>query len=104
MKIGIDMDDTICSTEESIIRYQNIFVKENNINVDDLWNKVDIQNKFLTEYLERIYLDAEIKNNCNIVLNKLKDNNELYIITARTYNYVDDIYRIIKDYLGTIKK
>ena len=100
MKIGIDMDDTICSTEESIIRYQNIFVKENNINVDDLWDKVDIRNKFLTEYLERIYLDAEIKNNCNIVLNKLKDNNELYIITARTNNYVDDIYKIIKEYLS----
>ena len=38
MKIGIDMDDTICSTEESIIRYQNIFVKENNINAF-IWNK-----------------------------------------------------------------
>ena len=41
MKIGIDMDDTICSTRESLIKYQNIFIKEKNISSDILWNNND---------------------------------------------------------------
>lgn len=31
MKIGIDIDNTICNTDEFIDKYQNIFIKEENI-------------------------------------------------------------------------
>ena len=99
MKIGIDMDDTICSTKESIIKYQNIFIKDKNITLEELWSKNTYKDEFLNKYLSDIYNNALIKENCVYVLNKLSKDNELYIITARTTNYIDDIIKITKDYL-----
>lgn len=99
MKIGIDMDDTICSTSESIIKYQNIFIKDKNITLEELWSKNTYKDEFLNKYLSDIYNNALIKENCVYVLNKLSKDNELYIITARTTNYIDDIIKITKDYL-----
>ena len=99
MKIGIDMDDTICSTKESIIKYQNIFIKDKNISLEELWNNNTYKDEFLNKYLSDIYNNALIKENCVYVLNKLSKDNELYIITARTTNYIDDIIKLTKDYL-----
>ena len=100
MKIGIDMDDTICSTKESIIKYQNIFIKDKNISLEELWNNNTYKDEFLNKYLSDIYNNALIKENCVYVLNKLSKDNELYIITARTTNYIDDIIKLTKNYLA----
>ena len=100
MKIGIDMDDTICSTKESIIKYQNIFIKDKNISSDELWNNNIYKDEFLNKYLSDIYTNAKVKENCIKVLNQLSKDNELYIITARTTNYIDDIIKLTKNYLA----
>lgn len=99
MKIGIDIDDTICSTNESLVKYQDIFIKDKNISSDILWNSNDFKVEFLNKYLKDIYANAKVKDNCIKVLNKLYENNELYIITARTTSFVNDIIEVIKDYL-----
>lgn len=100
MKIGIDMDDTICSTKESIIKYQNIFIKDKNISSDELWNNNTYKDEFLNKYLSDIYTNAKVKENCIKILNQLSKDNELYIITARTTNYIDDIIKLTKNYLA----
>ena len=100
MKIGIDMDDTICSTKESIIKYQNIFIKDKNISSDELWNNNIYKDEFLNKYLSDIYTNAKVKENCIKVLNQLSKDNELYMITARTTNYIDDIIKLTKNYLA----
>ena len=100
MKIGIDMDDTICSTKESIIKYQNIFIKDKNISSDELWNNNIYKDEFLNKYLSDIYTNAKVKENCIKVLIQLSKDNELYIITARTTNYIDDIIKLTKNYLA----
>lgn len=99
MKIGIDMDNTICSTNEKIEVYENIFIKENNITINKLWNDNYYANLFLNKYLEIIYNETELKPNASLYINKLKEEgNEIYIITARSNNYVSDMYKIINNY------
>lgn len=99
MKIGIDMDNTICSTNERIDFYQKKFIKEENITINQLWDNNYYKTKFLNLYLEKIYNEAIIKNNAPLYINKLKEQgNKIYIITARTNNYVSNIYNIIENY------
>ena len=99
MKIGIDMDNTICSTIEKINEYQNEFVKNKNITVDDLWNSVINKEKFLEKYLEKVYNEAKIKNGAAKTINELKSlGYDIYIITARSERYVSNIYDLIYKY------
>lgn len=90
MNIGLDLDDTICSTKEMIEKYADIYCDENKINQDILWQNTDYRFDFLNKYLEEIYSHVQIKNNAKQVINKLKSmNNKIYIITARTNNFVN---------------
>ena len=100
MNIGIDMDNTICSTSEKILEYQEKFIKQEKINSDILWEDALYKTKFLNIYLERIYNEAKIKECAREVINNLKkQKNKIYIITARTENHVSDIYKITNNYL-----
>jgi hypothetical protein len=100
MNIGIDMDNTICSTSEKILEYQEKFIKQEKISSDTLWKDDSYKTKFLNIYLEKIYNEAKIKENASKVINDLKkQKNKIYIITARTENYVSNIYKITNDYL-----
>lgn len=100
MNIGIDMDNTICSTSEKILEYQEKFIKQEKINSDILWEDALYKTKFLNIYLERIYNEAKLKECAREVINNLKkQKNKIYIITARTGNYVSDIYKITNNYL-----
>lgn len=99
MNIGIDMDNTICSTSEKILEYQEKFIADKNITVDILWKEENYKNEFLQKYLEEIYDTAEIKNDASKVINILKNNNKIFIITARSKKFVSDIYDVINRYL-----
>ncbi len=87
MNIGIDIDNTICNTEEIINKYQNIFIKENNISKEELWNNNNYRLDFLEKYLKIIYKEVSIKEHAKEVINKLSKNNKIYLITARSNNY-----------------
>ena len=54
MNIGIDMDNTICSTSEKILEYQEKFIKQEKISSDTLWKDDSYKTKFLNIYLEKI--------------------------------------------------
>ena len=100
MNIGIDMDNTICSTSEKILEYEEKFIKQEKISSDILWEDALYKTKFLNIYLERIYNEAKLKECAREVINNLKkQKNKIYIITARTENYVSDIYKITNNYL-----
>lgn len=55
MKIGIDMDDTICNTKELLIEYEKIFCEYNNLDYDSLWYNENNKKNFLNTYLKEIY-------------------------------------------------
>lgn len=90
MRIGIDIDDTICDTWE----YVKPLFKQN-FNLDDLEleknNYSRVLNCTLEEYydfykknIDPIMLDIPIKKDAAKYINKLKkDGHEIYFITAR---------------------
>lgn len=91
MKIGIDIDDTLVSTNESF----NEVRKKYNINFSkswkDEWTKEEVQFIF-NNYLEEILLGAKFKENSIEVINYLHDlGHELIVITARSNNYCKTI-------------
>ena len=52
MKIGIDMDNTICSTIEKINEYQKKYIEKEKITLEELWNTKEYKEKFEKKYLE----------------------------------------------------
>ena len=100
MIIGVDMDNTICSTSEKILEYEKEFLLEKNIDSTKLWEDTNLKEEFLNKYLEKVYAEALPKSYVKDTLDKLKQKgNKIYIITARSERYVDDIYDVIKNYL-----
>ena len=103
MRIGLDLDDTICSTDIVIRKYVDNYCQKNKILVNELWSNKELKNDFLTNNLEKIYSEAKIKQGVKTTLNKLKqDGHKLYIVTARTNKYVKtDMKSIINNYLNS---
>lgn len=102
MRIGLDLDDTICSTKESIKKYVDKYCSDNNIVADSIWNDENKKNEFLTRYLKTIYSEAKIKKGAKAVINRLKKSGyDIYIITARRNKYIDmDMKDFIINYLS----
>jgi len=101
MRIGLDLDDTICSTNKVIKKYEDKYCTEKKINSTVLWSNQESKNDFLNTYLETIYMEARIKNNSKKIINELKKgNNKIFIITARTNKYIkQNMEELIKKYL-----
>ena len=111
MVIGIDMDDTICSTNELIIVEADKYDKEvlNGTGIKDVneyeftkmmgWEK-DMKGQFFSDRLEYIMDNAEIKENAKEVINKLYDEgNKIIIISFRKGKYISDPYALTKNWL-----
>ena len=103
MKIGIDIDDTITNTTEKIYEC----MKSLEIPVDtslDYSNftisEFDKYKEILREYIEPVFSSLTVKDGCVDTIKKLKeDGNIIYIITARSNRYSDNIYDLTVDYL-----
>ena len=100
MIIGLDLDNTICSTDKKIKKYSNIYCQEKQINEEVLWTNDEYKQDFLRLYLEKIYKEAQLKQNCKKVLQELKKKNyKLLIITARRNKYLSvDMKTFIYNY------
>lgn len=111
MVIGIDMDDTICSTNELIITEADKYDKEvlggtgiKNIEAYEFtemmgWEK-DMKGKFFKDRLEYIMDHAEIKPNAKEVINKLhEEGNKIIIISFRKGKYLENPTKLTKDWL-----
>ena len=103
MKIGIDIDDTICRTTEKVNELMEVFSKEENIEPLMIMNYEDIKEKFFDKYLEEIYSTVVVKRNAKDVLRRLKSKgNKLYVITARSSEFFSkkvDVLKITSDWL-----
>ena len=112
MVIGIDMDDTICSTNELIIETADIYDKEvlGGTGIKDAsayeFNKMmgwpeGMKGQFFKDRLEYIMSHAEIKKNAKEVINKLHDEGcTIIIISFRKDKYLTDPYKLTVDWLN----
>ncbi len=111
MVIGIDMDDTICSTNELIIEVADKYDKEvlggtgiKDVNAYEFtemmgWEK-DMKGKFFADRLEYIMDNAPIKEGAREVINRLHDNGwKVLIISFRKDKYLSDPFKLTKDWL-----
>ena len=101
MRVGLDMDDTICSTREVLKKYEKKYCKLNNIDSKTLWYDENIRHDFLDNNLEEIYKEVPIKKGAAKVINKIKNlGHEVYVITARKNKHVHtDIKELTYNYL-----
>lgn len=111
MRIGIDIDDTICDTNELIVIEADKYDKEvlGGTGIKDPlaydfptmmgWNE-DGKGVFFADRLEYIFENTTLKKDVKEVINKLYDEgNEIYFITFRKPKYVKDPYKTTKEYL-----
>lgn len=112
MRIGIDIDDTICNTWDFVIPY---FSKHFNISINDLKNSNKTYYEacnatyleyyqFAKQYYPSISLKYKLKPNVRKIIKKLKDDgNEIIFITARSTNGFYDPYKTTAKYLDKHK-
>ena len=111
MVIGIDIDDTICSTNEKILVEADKYDKEvlGGSGIKDAsayeftemmgWEK-DMKGKFFADRLEYIMDNAEIKPGAVEIINKLHDEgNKIIFISFRKDKYIKDPHTLTKNYL-----
>lgn len=100
MRIGVDLDDTICRTTEKVHEKVEIFSKKLNLNPLDVMNDELLSEQFFKENLEEIYKNVEVKREVKKVLKRLRSKgNEIYIITARKKDIVSNVEQVTKDWL-----
>lgn len=111
MVIGIDMDDTICSTNELIIEaadeYDKTVLGGSGIKNKDAYEFNEMmgwpdgmKGQFFKERLEYIMSHAQIKQSAKKVINKLHDEGcKIVIISFRKDKYLKDPYKLTIDWL-----
>lgn len=87
MRIGIDLDDTISCTREEINYLFNEYLIKNRLNEDEL--SKDIVKSFYKNNFKNVLTKELVKDGASYYINELIKNNEIYIITARSNEYVD---------------
>ena len=92
MRIGIDLDDTICRTTEMVNDKMKEYAKKKSLDVLDIMNDEDIKLDFFNEYLPDIYRNVKLKRNAKDVIRRLKNKgNQIFLITARTNSLVPSV-------------
>ena len=103
MRIGVDLDDTICRTTEIVHDRIERYSETIHMNPLDIMNDELLKEGFFKIYLEDIYTNVEIKRNVQKVLKRLRNKgNEIYLITARsnsTVSTVKNMFQIIDNWL-----
>ena len=100
MRIGVDLDDTICRTTEKVHEKVEEYSKKMNLNPLDIMNDEILSQNFFEQYLETIYKTVEVKREVAKVLKRLRSKgNEIYIITARKNDIVKNVNIITEEWL-----
>ena len=99
MRIGLDIDNTICSTNKlASVIYKKIYKKD--------FNELDKVNQyeFIGKNCDTIFDFCPLEDNVKEVIDKLrKDGNKIYIITARCNERVNKIEQRTINYLNKNK-
>ncbi|HEX3011198.1 MAG TPA: hypothetical protein VHQ70_04060, partial [Syntrophomonadaceae bacterium] len=103
--IGIDIDNTITYTTETIMHYAGIFGRERGLNtVSDPsgyyleealgWSHEQVE-EFFGIYLERIYQEVKPKEHVSTIIRQLKKDHEILLITSRNRqsSYIENVTR-----------
>lgn len=90
MKIGLDLDDTVCKTSESLNKWAKKYATIKKMEVADIFMDFSLRKRFLKEHFIDIIKEAELKNDFKEVFTKLSLDNDIYIITARSDVYMPD--------------
>lgn len=108
MRIGIDIDDTICDTWEYLMPYLSEYF---DIDINKLKNikgkyyeacncSYEEYCKFAKEYYSKFCMEYKLKENVVEIINRLKnDGHQIIFITARSNNGFNDAYLESKNYL-----
>ena len=100
MKIGIDLDDTICRTTEMVHKKMDEYSAKTNRDVLDIMSNELVREQFFDEYLPIIYKEVVIKHDVKDVIRRLKHKgNEIYIITGRKISQVANVMEITDKWL-----
>ena len=111
MVIGIDMDDTICSTNELIIEVADAYDKEvlggTGVKDESAYEFTEMmgwpegmKGQFFADRLEYIMSMSPIKEDARDVINKLHDEGcEIVIISFRKDKYLADPYKLTEKWL-----
>ena len=103
MRIGVDIDDTICRTTEIVHDRLEKYSEDLGINALDIMNDDELKENFFQIYLEDIYRNVEVKKNCVAVLKRLRSKgNEIYLITARGTSFSttsQNVFQITEEWL-----
>lgn len=92
MRIGIDIDNTICNTEELFYELANIYMNTNNISVEEFNSKY--LNDFYVRNMLKIINNSTLKTGFREVFEKISLDNEIIIITARSDSYISGFDRM----------
>ena len=103
MRIGIDLDDTICRTTEIVHDRIEKYASKRHLNPLDVMNDEYLKQEFFDIYLEDIYTNVEIKRNVREVMKRLRSKgNKIYIISSRNNHSskkVNDVEKITREWL-----
>lgn len=103
MRIGVDLDDTICCTTEIVHDRVEKYASMMKLNSLDIMNDELLKMSFYNIYLEDIYTNVEVKRDvCNVLKRLRSKGNEIYIITSRNNSIVptvNNVVEIIKEWL-----
>ena len=88
MRIGMDLDDTVCKTSESLNKWAKKYAIEEGIEMADIFMRVTERKKFLKKYFVQIIKEAEAKDKFKEVYERFLKKHNLYIITARNNDYM----------------
>ena len=106
MRIGIDIDDTICDTIANVLpsvcEYYGYGVSEFEKMYEedaDVFTKLEDYSKYARIYYPKVIPNLPLFEHVKEVIDKLKENNKIVFITARSTLGFDDSYKISYDYL-----
>ena len=97
MRIGMDLDDTVCKTSESLNKYAKKYAVEEGIEVADIFMKVSERKKFLKKYFVQVIKEAELKDGFTDVYENFLKKHEIYIITDRSDDFMPHATKV--DYI-----
>ncbi len=101
MRIGIDLDDTICRTTEMVHEKMDEYATKNDMDVLEIMNSELVREKFFDEYLPIIYGSAVIKHDVKDVIRRLRHKgNEIYVVTGRKKTQIPNIMDITEKWLN----